>query len=133
MFCPECSAEYVPGVSRCYDCDVPLVDAMPQAEPEMIDLQPPGLSPDDRARAEHLELVTVLASHDPGLMAVAKSMLQSAGIRFVVEGEGVQDLFGLGRLGFNPITGPAALRVRADEADDARVLLAELVENGDSG
>lgn len=33
MFCPQCSVEYRPGFTRCTDCDVDLVDALPQ-EPE---------------------------------------------------------------------------------------------------
>ena len=33
MFCPQCHVEYRPGFTRCTDCDVDLVDALPQ-EPE---------------------------------------------------------------------------------------------------
>ena len=29
MFCPECRAEYRPGFTRCSDCDVELVSAIP--------------------------------------------------------------------------------------------------------
>lgn len=68
----------------------------------------------------------MLATSDPGLMPIAKSLLQSAQIPFVVEGAGIQDLFGIGRLSFNPITGPAALRVASQDAADARALLADL-------
>ena len=76
-----------------------------------------------------LELVTVLSSGDPGLMAIAKSLLQSAEIPYLVRGEGLQDLFGVGRVGsgFNIVTGPARLQVGADDADDARELLADLI------
>jgi hypothetical protein len=28
MFCPDCKAEYLPGVIRCSDCDVDLVEAL---------------------------------------------------------------------------------------------------------
>jgi hypothetical protein len=28
MFCPQCKAEYLPGVARCSDCDVDLVEAL---------------------------------------------------------------------------------------------------------
>lgn len=30
-FCPKCRYEYRPGVSRCPDCDEPLVDKLPPA------------------------------------------------------------------------------------------------------
>jgi len=29
MFCPQCKAEYRPGFTRCTDCDVDLVEALP--------------------------------------------------------------------------------------------------------
>lgn len=38
-YCPACEAEYKPGVTRCPDCDVELVAALPPA--------PPALSPSD--------------------------------------------------------------------------------------
>jgi hypothetical protein len=31
MFCPRCKAEYRPGFTRCADCDVELVDQLPEA------------------------------------------------------------------------------------------------------
>ena len=30
MFCPQCKAEYRLGLVRCHDCDVELVDTLPQ-------------------------------------------------------------------------------------------------------
>lgn len=30
MFCPQCTAEYRPGFTRCSDCDIPLVDYLPR-------------------------------------------------------------------------------------------------------
>ena len=66
-----------------------------------------------------LELVTVFASPDPGLIAVARSILQSADIRFLVQGEVVRNLVGLV---------PVQLQVSREDADDALALLAELKE-----
>jgi hypothetical protein len=31
MYCPQCKAEYRPGFARCSDCDVDLVDQLPEA------------------------------------------------------------------------------------------------------
>jgi hypothetical protein len=72
--------------------------------------------------------ITVLESGDPGLLAVAKSLLESAGIQFFAKGEGVQDLFAGGSFGtgFNPFTGPIQLQVAADEAEEAKALLRDL-------
>jgi len=77
-----------------------------------------------------LDLVTVLATGDPALIALAHSLLESAGVSFVTTGEGVQDLVGLGRFGsgFNVAIGPVQFQVRAEDADEARELLADLEE-----
>jgi hypothetical protein len=32
MFCPECQAEYRPGFTRCSDCDVDLVEKLPELD-----------------------------------------------------------------------------------------------------
>ena len=113
MFCPKCGAEYVAGFTRCSDCDLPLVEAKPSPPPP-----------------DHLELVTVFVTGDSGLIAIAKSLLQSADIPFLVQGEGVQDFLGIGRAtgGVNRITGPMEIQVRADDAGDARLILADLIE-----
>ena len=75
-----------------------------------------------------IELVPVYDTGDAGLIAVIKSMLEGEGIDYLVRGEGVQDLFGAGRLtaGFNYITGPAQFLVRREDEERARELLQEL-------
>jgi hypothetical protein len=72
--------------------------------------------------------VTVLRSGDPGLLAVAKSLLESEGIEYFARGEGVQDLFAWGRFGtgFSPVTGPVELQVPGEDAQRAIELLADL-------
>jgi putative signal transducing protein len=79
----------------------------------------------DMAGSEPGGPVTVLETSDPGLVAVAKSLLDSAGIHYFAKGEALQNLFGWGQLGtgFNPIVGAVQLQVAADDADDARELL----------
>jgi hypothetical protein len=75
------------------------------------------------------DLFAVFASGDPGLFAMAKATLDGAGIRYITEGEGVQDLFGLGRVvsGYNAITGPPRICVRAAQVEHARRLLADFI------
>jgi Putative prokaryotic signal transducing protein len=102
MYCPKCHAEYAPGFTRCADCDVELVEVLPAAKPARRD------SNDD--------LVTVFSSHDPGLAAIAESLLQSADIRFSVRG----------KLLPYPGAFPVDLQVLAGDADEARRILAEL-------
>jgi hypothetical protein len=110
MFCPECEGEYREGFLECADCGVPLVDKLPEPEP----------IPDAK-------LVTVLRTGNVNELAFAESVLTDADIPFVKKGEGVQDLFALGRLGlgFNPITGPIVLLVSEEHADEAARLLEE--------
>jgi len=72
--------------------------------------------------------VTVLETGDPALLAVAKSLLEEAGIQYFAKGEAVQDLFGVGRFGsgFNPFTGPVQLQVAVSDAEEAKRLLQDL-------
>ena len=74
-------------------------------------------------------LVTVLSTGDPALIAMAKSLLDDEGIEYLLRGEGLQDLFGWGRVGtgYNILTGPAEFVVRTDDAERARQLLHDLV------
>ncbi len=74
------------------------------------------------------ELVTVFQTGNPMTLALAKGALESAGIPFVSEGEGLQDLIGLGRFpcGFNVATGPVKIQVDIRDADAAREVLADI-------
>jgi hypothetical protein len=133
VFCPKCKSEYVPGYTFCSDCQVALVDGPPEPEPTAgKGLQ--GAKSCDLS-AEPVSLVTVLASGDPVLMGIIKSLLESADIPFVVKGEGLGDVTGFGRAGsgFNPITGPMELQVRAEDAEDVRLLLGDLGTSQNAG
>jgi hypothetical protein len=70
MYCPECRSEFVEGIVRCVDCDVPLVAWLP---------------PEPRHDAE--EQVAVAETSDPAALALMKSVLDAAEIPYVVEGE----------------------------------------------
>jgi hypothetical protein len=108
------AGEYVDSVTVCPQCGAPLLDAKPvaenRAEPETTDVV--------------IEMVCVLQTADEGLASLVKSMFDGEGIRYVVRGEGLQDLLGWGRVGgFNYIVGPAEFLVHQDDADRARALL----------
>jgi hypothetical protein len=81
------------------------------------------------------ELVRVLATGDAGLIAVARSLLEGDEIDYFVKGDGLQDLFGLGRIsGFSYAMGPAEFWVREEDADRARELLESLTaDRGERG
>jgi len=35
-FCPSCGIEYRPGFNQCKDCDVALIESLPDAKPEEV-------------------------------------------------------------------------------------------------
>jgi hypothetical protein len=109
MFCPECGAEYREGIASCTDCHVELVVTLPPApeEPEWVDL------------------VTVLRTNDEAELAVAKSLLEAEGILCMLRAVGPQGIVDFGQLsGASQAMNPIELRVRDDDAEAARELLA---------
>ena len=81
-----------------------------------------------RSPNPNIELVAVFHTGDQGQIVVAKSLLESEGIDYLVRAEGLQDLFGWGRLaiGFSNIVGPAEFVVRKEDEARARELLRDL-------
>ena len=108
--------EYVDSVEVCPHCGTRLVASTP------IDRD----GPSDTAVGD-LKLVSVLQTADEGLAALVNSILDGDNIRYVVKGEGVQDLLGWGRIvgGFNYVVGSVEFLVRQDDADRARALLTD--------
>ena len=87
----------------------------------------------DHEKEDQERLVTVFATGHEGIVAVVKSILDEAKIRYLAKGEGVQDLFGVGVLGvgFNPVTGPVEFRVMPEDAEYARELLKDVKESSE--
>ncbi len=107
MFCPKCEKEFPWHVMVCPTCDVDTVDRLPGPDP----------TPD-------VELVRVFATGDAGLIAVAQSLLDGEEIDYFVRGDGLQDLFGLGRsTGYSFAMGAAEFWVRGEDAERSRELL----------
>jgi hypothetical protein len=79
------------------------------------------------------EFPEVLALSDPGLLALAESILDEAGIRFYVANDEAPGLFGAGQLGGrNQIVGPQVLRVQASRLEEAKELLETLITTADT-
>ena len=76
------------------------------------------------------KMVTVFKTGHQGVVAVIKSILDEAEIKFFAKGEGVQNLFGVGVLGtgFNPLTGPIEIQVLEEDEEYARELLKDVKE-----
>lgn len=66
----------------------------------------------------HGDPVTVLVSRDPGLVAVAKSLLEAAGIHYFAKGENLQNV--------PPYLPWVELQVPASDGAEAKALLADL-------
>ena len=112
MLCPSCGASFSEPLTECPECGVELSETR---------LGPP---PDPT-----IQFASVFTTGDPGVIAVAKSLLDAEGIEYLVRAEGLQDLFGWGRLGagYTILAGPAEFVVREDDAARARELLADLM------
>jgi hypothetical protein len=76
------------------------------------------------------KLVTVYKTGHEGLIAVIKSILDEAEIKYLVQGENIQNLFGVGILGtgYNPLTGPIIIQVLEEDEEYARELLRDVKE-----
>src|SRR6266699_4447519 len=74
------------------------------------------------------ELVAVFQTGNPIALALAKGALELQGIAFVTQGEGLQDLIGIGRFpgGFNVAAGPVKIQVDIRDAESAREVLADI-------
>lgn len=118
MLCPKCGDQFVPGIKECVDCNVPLVEELPKEPEKHAEGEP-----------EYVELVTVMSVRDLGELLIAKSLLESEGIRYLAKGEGLQSLFGYGSIGagFNFVTGPIKIQVSVADEGDAKAILNDLM------
>jgi len=98
----------------CTDCHVPLI---PKAD----------WGPDEKPGKE-TKLVCIFSTGNQAQIAVAKSLLDGADIRYMVKNEGVQDLLGFGRMGtgYNPLTGPIEIWVDEKDEFQAKEIISDL-------
>jgi len=72
-----------------------------------------------------MELVTILDSTNPGLIGIAKTVLESAGIEFLAVGENVASVAFSG----NPFLGRVRIQVERSRVEEAEALLSEVAES----
>ena len=80
------------------------------------------------------EFVKVLSIGDPFRIALAKSLLDEAGIPYLSQGEALQEMVGAGRFGgYNIAVGPVEIFVSVENAGEARAILDDLEGGAASG
>lgn len=107
MFCPDCKAEYIEGITKCADCKVSLVWALP-VKPE--------------EKGEPIEWSPLVSSMNQADIALIKSILESENIPFWIQGE-LRGMVPHG-LGLGPI-----VHVDVARLDDAKNLIKNLELN----
>ncbi|UCG93399.1 MAG: hypothetical protein JSV97_06790, partial [candidate division WOR-3 bacterium] len=106
MYCPQCKAEYRPGITVCADCGVLLVYQLPQDEP----IEKPKISPD-------AQFVELLATYNRADVAIIQSILDDAVITYFFKGE---------RFIPRPFAEPVRLMVKKEEVEETKELLKDL-------
>ena len=71
MWCPQCKAEYIHGVFRCPECDVDLVERLPE-------------EPQQQIINKDAEFVEIMSTYDAGVLTVVKSILDDVGIPYFI-------------------------------------------------
>lgn len=71
MFCPKCKSEYREGFNICADCGTKLIKELPSEKRIETEF-------------EYVELTTIAETNNLGLIALAKSILDSEGIKYYI-------------------------------------------------
>lgn len=82
----------------------------------------------DHNKLDHESAVTVFSTGNEAVISVIKSILDEANIRYLIKGENVENLFGIGVIGtgFNPVTGPVEIKVMPEDVNYAKELLKDV-------
>lgn len=110
MYCPNCQIECRDGFGECSDCHVPLLAGAPPQDPAPFD--------------PTIDLVEILETNDGIQLAMAKGLLEDAGIPFFLLGQIaslVQDVDGF-------LHKWVRVQVPRDREAEARELLEELLQ-----
>jgi len=116
MYCPECRAEFRAGITTCPDCEVPLVEELP-----------------DESEGSPEDMVRIFETADVAVLPVIKSLLSAADIPHIVQGDEIMGVIPVGKIGLGGLSPrghglSAAIWVPRDRADEARDLLSEAPE-----
>jgi hypothetical protein len=108
-YCPNCRYEYRPSVSVCPDCDVSLVERLPEEKPE-----------DKTQRLEHSldeNMVEVFTAETPMEAGIVKGVIQECGIPVMFHSD-VSELLrtDTGRGRYLTLVVPESRREEAEEA-----------------
>jgi len=103
VFCPKCNAEYREGFTKCYDCQIDLVNEIPKEPEDEID-------PD-------ISFIEVLRTDNIGDIAFIRGILDSEGFHYYLKGENMKFI--------RPVD-PVILMVLKEEAHQAAELLKAL-------
>jgi hypothetical protein len=104
MICPNCQCQYIRGVTQCPECDVPLVDELPD---------PDGLSLGD------VPIVAIWRGKDPAEFERVEEALDSAGILYTAPAA-------KSSFSFMPTEPSMEVWVAETDQDQARKILADL-------
>jgi hypothetical protein len=82
----------------------------------------------DHNKLDNERAITVFSTGNEAIESFVKSLLDEANIKYVVKGENVENLFGVGVIGtgFNPVTGPIEIQVMPEDAEYAKELLKDV-------
>lgn len=105
MYCPKCRCEFIEGIEICPDCNVKLVEKLPEKEKPQGD--------------PNIKMAAVFISADRGLIAIAKSLLEEENIDYFTSGEDFKNFFGA-------VTGEVEIIVREDDKENALAILSDL-------
>ncbi len=110
MFCPKCKAEYVTGITLCADCDIPLVDRLPEERKT------------EKRKHVHpkMNYIEVLITSNAGELALVKSVLDDVGIEYFIKGEHLQIAYSC--------ADPARLMVSEDDVKEVQKILQQLTQ-----
>ncbi len=105
MFCPNCGAEYREGFTHCPDCDVDLVDKLPEEKTKDKNIE----------ADEDQTFIPILSTYNLGDIALIKSVLDNEGIEYFLQGENTAYIRGY--------MDPTILMVRNDQVKIVKELL----------
>ncbi len=109
MICPKCKAEYKRGINLCADCNVALVESLP--ENKMVGNR-------RNTEGQDSTFLDIFITGNAGEIAMIKSLLDHAGIDYYFQGERFARV--------HSGAYPTRLFVRSDQYEEALEILEDL-------